>query len=54
MRRLDWSKAAEDLGIQYENLTGDVLISAGVVAYLGALHINIPTTADGGVGQDVP
>ena len=31
-----WSKAAEELGVQYENLTGDVLISAGVVAYLGA------------------
>ena len=31
-----WSKAAKELGVQYENLTGDVLISAGVVAYLGA------------------
>lgn len=31
-----WSKAASDLGIQFNNLTGDVLISAGVVAYLGA------------------
>ena len=31
-----WSKAATELGHQYNNLTGDVLISAGVVAYLGA------------------
>ncbi|XP_065834129.1 dynein axonemal heavy chain 7-like [Oscarella lobularis] len=31
-----WSQAARDLGILYKNLTGDVLISAGVVAYLGA------------------
>lgn len=31
-----WSQAAHELGIKYNNLTGDVLISAGVVAYLGA------------------
>ncbi len=31
-----WSKAAKDLSVQYENLTGDILIAAGVVAYLGA------------------
>lgn len=31
-----WSQAAVELGKQYTNLTGDVLISSGVVAYLGA------------------
>ncbi|KAG7254627.1 hypothetical protein CRUP_019802, partial [Coryphaenoides rupestris] len=31
-----WSKAAEELQHTYDNLTGDVLISAGVIAYLGA------------------
>ena len=31
-----WSKAAKDLAQHYENLTGDVLIASGVVAYLGA------------------
>nr|XP_045758146.1 dynein axonemal heavy chain 12 [Mirounga angustirostris] len=31
-----WSQAADDLQIIYENLTGDVLVSAGVIAYLGA------------------
>ncbi|XP_055269255.1 dynein axonemal heavy chain 12 [Moschus berezovskii] len=31
-----WSQAADDLQIVYENLTGDVLVSAGVIAYLGA------------------
>ncbi|XP_068600100.1 dynein axonemal heavy chain 12 [Brachionichthys hirsutus] len=31
-----WSKAAGDLQNTYDNLTGDVLISAGVIAYLGA------------------
>ncbi|XP_034354027.1 dynein axonemal heavy chain 12 isoform X4 [Arvicanthis niloticus] len=31
-----WSQAANDLQITYENLTGDVLVSAGVIAYLGA------------------
>uniref|UniRef100_UPI00358E354F dynein axonemal heavy chain 7-like n=1 Tax=Myxine glutinosa TaxID=7769 RepID=UPI00358E354F len=31
-----WSQAAKDLSQQYANLTGDVLISSGIVAYLGA------------------
>ncbi|TRZ01398.1 hypothetical protein DNTS_018422, partial [Danionella cerebrum] len=31
-----WLKAADDLQCTYNNLTGDVLISAGVIAYLGA------------------
>uniref|UniRef100_A0A673A977 Dynein axonemal heavy chain 12 n=1 Tax=Sphaeramia orbicularis TaxID=375764 RepID=A0A673A977_9TELE len=31
-----WRKAADDLQNTYDNLTGDVLISAGVIAYLGA------------------
>ena len=31
-----WSQAANDLGVKYINLTGDVLISSGLVAYLGA------------------
>ncbi|KAK6177269.1 hypothetical protein SNE40_015399 [Patella caerulea] len=30
-----WTKAAELLQITYDNLMGDVLISAGVIAYLG-------------------
>uniref|UniRef100_A0A8B9BTE0 Dynein axonemal heavy chain 12 n=1 Tax=Anser brachyrhynchus TaxID=132585 RepID=A0A8B9BTE0_9AVES len=31
-----WNNAANDLQDAYDNLTGDVLISAGVIAYLGA------------------
>ncbi|XP_067686354.1 dynein axonemal heavy chain 7-like [Haliotis asinina] len=31
-----WSVAARELGKKYINLTGDVLISSGIVAYLGA------------------
>lgn len=31
-----WSVTAKQLGIQYNNLTGDILISSGIVAYLGA------------------
>ena len=31
-----WNKAAVDLARQYDNLTGDILISSGLVAYLGA------------------
>lgn len=30
-----WSEIAKDLGERYYKLTGDVLVSAGVVAYLG-------------------
>ncbi|XP_072835621.2 dynein axonemal heavy chain 7 isoform X1 [Pogona vitticeps] len=31
-----WSQTALELGKQYVNLTGDILISSGIVAYLGA------------------
>ena len=31
-----WSQAAKDLSQLYDNLTGDVLVSSGIVAYLGA------------------
>ena len=31
-----WNESAADLGKLYINLTGDVLISSGLVAYLGA------------------
>ncbi|XP_052236951.1 dynein axonemal heavy chain 7-like isoform X2 [Dreissena polymorpha] len=30
-----WGKAAKDLGVKYTNCTGDVLVSSGIVAYLG-------------------
>lgn len=36
MNLFRWAQAAEDLQNTYDNLTGDVLISAGVIAYLGA------------------
>ena len=31
-----WSEAADTLQIAYSNLTGDILVSSGVIAYLGA------------------
>ncbi|XP_054715919.1 dynein axonemal heavy chain 7-like [Uloborus diversus] len=31
-----WSESAVQLGVQYDNLTGDILIASAVVAYLGA------------------
>ena len=31
-----WSQQAKDLTIKYTNLTGDILIASGEVAYLGA------------------
>ncbi len=35
-----WSQAAKELGERSINITGDVLISSGVVAYLGAFTID--------------
>ncbi len=35
-----WSLAAKELGDRYINITGDVLISSGVVAYLGAFTVD--------------
>jgi dynein heavy chain len=31
-----WKQMSEDLAVTYVNLTGDVLISSGMIAYLGA------------------
>ena len=31
-----WSQQAKDLSLKYTNLTGDILIASGEVAYLGA------------------
>lgn len=31
-----WMQAAKDLTHQYDNLIGDILLSGGVIAYLGA------------------
>jgi dynein heavy chain, axonemal len=33
--KVRWGFAADDLGRKYENLTGDVLLAAGMLAYLG-------------------
>nr|XP_012632402.1 dynein heavy chain 7, axonemal isoform X3 [Microcebus murinus] len=35
-----WSQTALELGQQYINLTGDILVSSGVIAYLGAFTSN--------------
>ena len=31
-----WSELGRELRVQYEKLTGDVIVSAGLIAYLGA------------------
>ncbi|XP_074137054.1 dynein axonemal heavy chain 3 isoform X2 [Sminthopsis crassicaudata] len=38
-----WTEAARLLGIRYTNLTGDVLLSSGTVAYLGAFTVDYRT-----------
>ncbi|XP_067562534.1 dynein axonemal heavy chain 3 isoform X1 [Pseudorca crassidens] len=35
-----WTEAARQLGVRYTNLTGDVLLSSGTVAYLGAFTMD--------------
>ena len=35
-----WSETAFNLGELYKNLTGNILISAAIVAYLGAFTSN--------------
>lgn len=35
-----WTQMAESLGHLYINITGDVLLSAGVVAYMGAFTVD--------------
>ncbi|XP_039631019.1 dynein heavy chain 3, axonemal [Polypterus senegalus] len=35
-----WTEAARLLGVRYVNLTGDVLLSSGMVAYLGAFTVD--------------
>ena len=34
--RIRWVSTAKELGAQYPSLTGDSLLSAGIIAYLGA------------------
>ncbi len=34
--KIRWTQAAHTLGEQYTNITGDILLSSAVVAYLGA------------------
>lgn len=31
-----WGTLADELKLSYEHLTGDVLVSSGIIAYLGA------------------
>ncbi|XP_068431186.1 dynein axonemal heavy chain 3 isoform X2 [Clinocottus analis] len=35
-----WTEAARQLGIRYNNLTGDILLSSGTVSYLGAFTVD--------------
>lgn len=35
-----WTEAARVLGDKYINITGDVLLSSGLVAYLGAFTVD--------------
>ncbi|XP_030626002.1 dynein heavy chain 3, axonemal [Chanos chanos] len=35
-----WTEAARLLGVSYTNLTGDVLLSAGTISYLGAFTVD--------------
>lgn len=45
-----WSEMAFNLGELYNNLTGDILISAGIVAYLGAFTSSYRQVSSGSRG----
>ena len=50
-----WTEAATNLGEQYINITGDVLLSSGVVAYLGAFTVdfrNVSRSEERRVGKE--
>ena len=32
-----WSVSAAELGVRYTNLTGDVLVASGILAYVGCV-----------------
>ncbi|XP_075250490.1 dynein axonemal heavy chain 3-like isoform X2 [Convolutriloba macropyga] len=40
-----WSQNAEELGQRYVNITGDVLVSSAIVAYLGAFTVDFRNDA---------
>eukprot|EP00736_Rhodelphis_marinus_P009962 Rmarinus@m.13206 len=40
-----WTEMAEKLSHEYNNLTGDVLVSAGIIAYLGAFTLKYRDSA---------
>uniref|UniRef100_A0A3Q2P345 Dynein heavy chain coiled coil stalk domain-containing protein n=1 Tax=Fundulus heteroclitus TaxID=8078 RepID=A0A3Q2P345_FUNHE len=46
-----WSEMALNLGQLYDNLTGDILISAGIVAYLGAFTSNYRQVTEKWINQ---
>ena len=40
-----WTEAARVLGERYDRITGDVLLSSGVVAYLGPFTVDLDTVS---------
>lgn len=44
--RVRWINAAKELASKYDNLTGDALIAAGVIAYLGAFTARLASGAE--------
>jgi dynein heavy chain len=46
--KVRWLQTVEELGVAYDNLVGDVLVSAGYVAYLGAFTPSFRAKISGG------
>lgn len=42
--KIRWSETAAEMKVVYGNLTGDVLVSSGMIAYLGAFTANYRNT----------
>jgi dynein heavy chain len=43
--RVRWAQFSVDLAAEYENVTGDIMLASGVIAYLGAFTVNYRTEA---------
>jgi len=43
--KVRWTKVQADMSVVYQNLLGDVLLSSGYIAYLGAVNLGYRQTA---------
>ena len=40
--KVSWTAKSKKLSVDYNNLTGDILIASGIMAYLGVRQLDLP------------